>query len=198
MRFDVPAPGLAVYLALAGITLLAACLPLLLLRGKPLASRLRTAACAAALVLPFTAGLGWSVSHNTLELRDGQLVVRASYFYEYARDIAEFDLARARHGDRAALAPDGLGPRRNGISLPGYIAGRFGGRSGDRIDDGAGEGVGFDNREPLFVAVTDGEHLVYLPARHGQSLLVSVQEGEALLQALYRAAPAGSAQVGMN
>ncbi|WP_313167767.1 hypothetical protein [Massilia oculi] len=86
-----------------------------------------------------------------------------------------------------------------GISLPGYVAGRFGGRSGDSIDDGAGEGVGFDNRESLFVAVmTDGEHLVYLPARHGQSLLVSVQEGEALLQGLYRAAPAGAAQVGMN
>jgi hypothetical protein len=193
MRFDVPAPGLAPYLALAGITLLAACLPLLL-RGKPLATRLRTAACAAALVLPFTAGLGWSVSHNTLELRDGQVVVRASHFYEYARDIAEFDLARARHGDRADLMPDGLGARTNGISLPGYVAGRFGGRSGDSIDDG----VGIDNRESLFVAVTDGKRMVYLPARHGQSLLVSVEEGDALLQAMYRAAPASAVRVGVN
>jgi hypothetical protein len=107
-------------------------------------------------------------------------------------------LARVRHGDRAALGPDGLGPRRNGISLPGDVAGRFGGRSGDRIDDGAGGGAGFDSRELLFVAVTDGKHLVYLPARHGQSLSVSVQEGEALLQALYRSAPAGAAQVGMH
>ena len=198
MRFDVPAPGLAPYLALAGITLLAACLPLLLLRGKPLAARLRTAACAAALVLPFTAGLGWSVSHNTLELRDGQVVVRASHFYEYARDIAEFDLARARHGDRATLAPDGLGARRNGVSLPGYAAGRFGGPGGDRLDDRAGDGAGIDNRESLFVAVTDGKRMVYLPARHGQSLLVSVEEGDALLQALYRAAPARAARMSMN
>ena len=196
MRFDVPAPGLAPYLALAGITLLAACLPLLLLRGKPLAARLRTATCAAALVLPFTAGLGWNVSHNTVELRNGQLVVRASYFYEYARDIAEFDLARARHGDRAALAPDGLGARRNGISLPGYVAGRFGGPGGGRIDDRGGDGIGIDRS--LFVAVTDGNRLVYLPARHGQSLLLSVGDGEALLQALYRTAPAGAARVGMH
>lgn len=186
MLFTVPAPGPAPYLALAGITLLAACLPLLLLRGRPLAARLRTAACAAALVLPFTAALGWSVSHNTLELRDGQLVLRASHFYEYARDIAEFDLARARHGDRATLVPDGLGMRRNGIGLPGYAAGRFAGPAGA------------DNRESLFVAVTDGERLVYLPARHGQSLLVSVEEGDALLQALYRAAPAGGARAGIN
>ncbi|MDY0974079.1 hypothetical protein SOM61_03815 [Massilia sp. CFBP9012] len=198
MRFDVPAPGLAPYLALAGITLLAACLPLLLLCGKPLAARLRSAVCAAALVLPFTAGLGWSISHNTLELRDGQILVRGSYFYEYARDIGEFDLARARHGDRAALAPDGLGARRNGISLAGYAAGRFGGRSGDLIGASAGDSVGFDNRESLFVTVTEGEHMVYLPARHGQSLLVSVEEGDALLQALYRAAPAGAARVRMN
>ncbi len=186
MRFDMPALGLAPYLTLAGITLLAAALPLLLLRGRALAARLGAAAVAAALVAPFTAGLAWSLSHNSLELREGRLVVRASYFYEYERDIAEFDLARARHGDLAALAPDGLGVRRSGIGLPGYAAGRFAGPAGA------------DNRESLFVAVTDGECMVYLPARHGQSLLVSVGEGEALLQALYRLAPGGRARVGMD
>jgi len=49
-RATVAHPGSAsakVALAPAGITLLAACLPLLLLRGKPLAARLRNAACAA-------------------------------------------------------------------------------------------------------------------------------------------------------
>lgn len=181
MQFDMPAPGLAPYLTLMGITLLAAALPLLLLRKRALASRLRDAGLCGVLVLPFTAALGWSVSHNSIELRDGRLVVRASYFYEYARDIGEFDLARARQGERAALVPDGLGVRRNGIGLPGYLAGRFGG----------------GNRESLFVAATDQRRMVYLPARRGQSLLVSVEQGDALLNALYEAAPAVNARLGI-
>lgn len=173
MQFDMPAPGLAPYLTLIGITVLAALLPLLLLRKRSLTSRLRDAGFCGALVLPFTAALGWSVTHNSIELRDGQLVVRASTFYEYTRDIADVDLARARQGERAALAPDGLGVRRNGIGLPGYVAGRFGG----------------GNRESLFVAQTDARRMVYLPARRGQSLLISVEKGDELLKALYRAAP---------
>lgn len=179
MHFDMPAPGLAPYLTLIGITLLAALLPLLLLRKRPLASRLRDAGLCGALVLPFTAALGLSVAHNSIELRDGRLIVRASYFYEYARDIDDFDLARARQGERATLAPDGLGVRRNGIGLPGYTAGRFGG----------------GNRESLFVAATDTRRMVYLPARQGQSLLISVERGDELLKALYRVAPARQAQL---
>lgn len=180
MHFDMPAPGLAPYLTLIGITLLAAVLPLLVLRQRPLASRLCDAGLGVALVLPVTAALGWSVTHNSIELRDGQLVVRASYFYEYARDIGEFDLARARQGERATLVPDGLGVRRNGIGLPGYMAGRFGG----------------GNRESLFVAATDTRRMVYLPARKGQSLLISVEQGDELLKALYRAASTAQVQPG--
>lgn len=179
MRFDMPALGLAPYLSLAAIVLLAAALPGLVVRRKTLAANLRGALVVAALVLPVVLVLGLSMRHNTLELRDGQVVVRAGYFYEYARDIAEFDLARARQGSQAVLVPEGFGVRDNGIRLPGYAAGRF--------------GAGGDS---LFVAVTDSERLVYLPARHGQSLLVSVEQGNALLQALYRRGAAFGPRLG--
>lgn len=180
MRFDMPALGLAPYLTLAAIILLAAALPPLLVRRNTVVANLRGAALVAALVLPVILVLGMSMRHNTLELRDGQVVVRAGYFYEYARDIGEFDLARARHGSQAVLVPEGFGARDNGIRLPGYAAGRFGGAEGAR-----------DRSAGLFVAVTDSERLVYLPARHGQSLLVSVERGDALLQTLYRRAAQG-------
>lgn len=179
MQFDIPALGPAPYLTLIGLTLLVALLPVLLARRRTLGANLRSAAVVAALVLPVTLVLGLSMSRNSLELRDGQVVVRAGFFYEYARDIGEFDLAAARHGSRESLAPSGLGERANGIQLPGYVAGRF----------------AHGERGALFVALTDSERVVYLPARHGQSLMVSVAEAEQLLQTLYDRAPARTAQL---
>lgn len=180
MHFDIPALGPATYLTLGGITLLAAGLPLLLVRNRPARDRWQAALAAAALVLPCTAVLGWSLAHNSITLRDGQIVVRASLFYEYARNVADFDLARARQGSGSTIFPDGLGMRANGISLPGYAAGRFTG----------------SDRKALFVAVTDREHMVYLPARSGQSLLVSIEQGQDLLEHLYRNATKEGAATG--
>lgn len=177
MRFDIPALGLAPYLTLLGIALLAVALPLLLVRRNTVAANLRGAAVIGALLLPAVAVLGLSMAHNSLDVRSGQVVVRAGYFYEYARDIREFDLARARHGSAANVVPQGLGLRDNGIRLPGYAAGRF----------------SHGERGPLFVTVTDSERVVYLPARRGQSLLVSVEQGDELLQMLYDAAPGNMA-----
>ena len=183
MHFVIPALGPAPYLTLTGITLLAAALPLLLVRKKSRAANLRGAALIVALLLPVMAVLGSSMTHNSLEVRDGQVVVRAGYFYEYVRDIREFDLARARHGSQAAVAPQGLDLRHNGIRLPGYAAGRF--------SNGDAQGAA----ESLFVTMTDSERVVYLPATRGQSLLVSVEQGDELLQMLYDAAPAAGLQL---
>jgi hypothetical protein len=167
--FAVPAVGLSAYLTLVGITCFAAALPVLLARKRGLAARLKSGAAAGALVLPVTLLLALGLSKNTLEVREGQVVVRAGYFYEYARDIGEFDLARARHGSLASIDAAQLGLRDNGISLPGYAAGRF----------------TSEDRQPLFVAVTDRERVVYLPARDGRSLLVSVEQAERLLALLH-------------
>lgn len=167
--FDIPAVGLQAYLTLIGITCLAAALPMLLARKRSLPANLKSGAVAGALVLPVTLLLALGLSKNTLEVRDGQVVVRASYFYEYARDIGEFDLARARHGSLASIDAAQLGLRNNGISLPGYTAGRF----------------TSEDRQPLFVTMTDRERVVFLPARQGQSLLVSVEQADQLMALLH-------------
>jgi len=182
MRFAIPALGLAPYLTLLGMTLLMAAAPLIVLRKKSAAANLRGATVILALLLPAVAVLGLSMMHNSLDVRDGQLMVRAGYFYEYARDIREFDLARARFGSLASVTPRGLGERDNGIRLPGYAAGRF----------------SHDERGALFVTVTDSERVVFLPASRGQSLLVSVEQGDELLQMLYDAAPGRTPGAGMQ
>lgn len=186
MQFAIPTLGAAPYLTLVGITLAASAVPLLLLRRKSLAAILRAAAPVVALLLPAMAVLGASMASNSLEVRAGQVVVRAGFFYEYARDIREFDLARARHGSQAAIAPQALGRRDSGIRLPGYAAGRFSG------------GMRQGGPESLFVTVTDSERVVYLPASHGQSLLVSVEQGDELLQMLYDARSAGADVAGVS
>jgi hypothetical protein len=179
MEFDIPAVGAGPYLTLLGITLLAAALPMLLARKKSLKANLRNGATVGALVLPVTLLLGMGVSANSLSVRDGQVQVRASYFYEYARDIGEFDLSRARYGSYASISPAQFRVRDNGIRLPGYAAGRF----------------TADDRQPLFVAMTDSDKMVYLPAAKGQSLLVSVDQAERLLELLHGRATAPPMQL---
>ena len=168
-EFAIPAAGLSAYLTLIGITGLAAALPMLLARKRGLKAKLKSGAVAGALVLPVTLLVALGLSNNTLEVRGGLVVVSARYFYEYARDIGEFDLARARHGSLASIDAAQLGLRNNGISLPGYAAGRF----------------TSEDQQPLFVALTDRERVVYLPARQGQSLLVSVEQADQLLALLH-------------
>lgn len=180
--FHIPAVGPAAYLTLLGITLLAAVLPVLLARKRSVAANVKTGAVAGALVLPVTLLLAMGLSKNSLEVRDGQVQVRASYFYEYARDIGEFDLTQARHGSMASIEAARLGIRDNGISLPGYSAGRF----------------TSEDKQPLFVALTDRDKVVYLPARHGQSLLVSVDDGARLLGLLHDQAGARAVELSKN
>ncbi|MFC0251254.1 hypothetical protein [Massilia consociata] len=171
MTFDIPAAGSGPYLTLLGITLLPALLPVLLARRRTLAANLKTMLACVLLILPFTAFLAADVSRNSLQVRDGKVQVKAGYFREYERKLADFDLAGARHGNYAAIDPAQIAWRSNGVGLPGYLAGRFTG----------------EDRSKLFVVMTDRERVVYLPAKGGQSLLVSVKQGEQLLEALRNA-----------
>jgi len=165
--FAIPAVDVAVYWALLAIALLAVMSPLLVLRRDGAARTLRNVVRAALLILPLTGALGYTMADNELRLEGDRIVLRASHFYEEARPLADFDLARARAGSLASIPEARLGVRSNGISLPGYAAGRFAGQGG-----------------VVFALLTDRSRVVYLPARTGPSLLISVEHPEGFLATL--------------
>jgi hypothetical protein len=167
MAFAIPTVAAGVYLALFAIALLACAAPLLVLRRDGASRTARNMVLAAILILPLTGGLGYTMTDNELRLEDGKLVLHAAHFYEQARPLGEFDLARARAGTLASIPEARLGVRSNGISLPGYAAGRFAGREG-----------------AVFALLTDRSRVVWLPAKAGPSLLISVARPEAFLAAL--------------
>ncbi|QNA88031.1 hypothetical protein G4G28_05210 [Massilia sp. Dwa41.01b] len=72
-----------------------------------------------------------------------------------------------------------LGLRRNGIGLPGYAAGRFMG----------------PGKSTIFALLTDRSSVVFLPAKSGPSLLISVEQPQAFLAALRGTHPASAAAV---
>lgn len=167
MAFAIPAPDAWVYAALFAIALLACGAPLLVLRRDGPARTARNMALSAILILPLMGALGFTMSDNELRLEGGKLMLHAAHFYRHERPLAEFDLARARAGSLDAIPEARLGVRSNGISLPGYAAGRFTGKGG-----------------AVFALLTDRSRVVYLPARKGPSLLISVEEPERFLAAL--------------
>ena len=174
MEFTIPAPAAWVYAALFAIALLACGAPLLVLRRDGPARTLRNVALAAILIVPLVSALGFTMSDNELRLEDGKLVLHAAHFYQHERPLSEFDLERAQAGSLDAIPEARLGARSNGISLPGYAAGRFARQGGGAV----------------FALLTDRDRVVYLPARTGTSLLISVGQPERLLAAL-RAQKAG-------
>jgi hypothetical protein len=167
MVFAIPAVDSRVYAALFAIALLACAAPLLVLRRDGPARTLRNVALAAILIVPLTAALGYTMSDNELRIEGDRIVLHAAHFYGHERPIAEFDLERARAGSLASIPEARLGTRSNGISLPGYAAGRFAGQGG-----------------AVFALLTDRSRVVYLPARRGPSLLISVGQPERFLAAL--------------
>ena len=174
MPYEIPPAGISAYAALFGITLLAAGLPLFLIRKQGLAAALKTSAIVAALVLPFTLGIASTLSHNELRIKGENLSVRAAYFYDYSRNIDDFDLSRAQVGTYQSIADGQLKWRRNGLGLPGMNAGRFSTTQG-RV---------------LFALLTDRSSVLYLPAKTGPSLLVSLENPAAVLADLKQRASA--------
>ncbi|HEY0488159.1 MAG TPA: hypothetical protein VGD30_01470 [Telluria sp.] len=174
MHYDIPFDATGAYAALSFITLLAASLAWILTRKQGRRAALKNSAIAAALVLPFTLGIASTLSHNALTINEKNLSVRAAYFYDYARNIDDFDLARAQFGTYQSIADGQLKWRRNGLGLPGMNAGRYSTTRG----------------KVLFALLTDRSSVLYLPAKTGPSLLVSLENPAAVLAVLEQRASA--------
>lgn len=100
-------------------------------------------------------------------LDDGRLVVKAAMF-THRLDVSALDLARARIVDldeRTELRP---GLKSFGMSLPGFQAGWF------LLRD----------RSRGFCLVTSRRRVLWLPAHAGSSLLLSLEQPQAMLDAL--------------
>jgi hypothetical protein len=165
---EIPFDGLRAYAALLGITLLAACVPLFWIRKEGLRGALQKSAIAAALVLPFTLGIAWTLSKNELRIDDKTLTLRAAYFYNYSRNLDDFDLSRAQAGTYQSIPDAQLKWRRNGLGLPGISAGRFS-TMRDKL---------------VFTLLTDRDNVLYLPAKTGPALLVSLENPAPVLASL--------------
>ena len=168
MQFAIAPVGNGVFWSMAAITLLAVAAPLLVIRRDGLAVCMKNVLLAAVLILPFTVTLAYSVHDNALRVEGGKILLRAAHFYEHDRLLSDFNLDAARIGNYSAIDEARLGARRNGIHMPGYTAGRF-----------AGSGHGL-----VFAVMTDRSQVVFLPARVGPSLLVSVEQPEQFLATL--------------
>lgn len=171
MRFDVPPPpahAWAVLLALGG--------------GLPLAGvglaawlepeargGLRSAWPVLLLVPLLLAWLSWAMRRRVVQLRDGVLDVRAA-MYRRRVQVADIDLPRARIVDLSEHTELRPSLKTNGMSLPGFHAGRF------RLRRAPGR---------AFCLLTDGRRVLWLPLRDSeQQLLLSLEKPHALLDAL--------------
>lgn len=170
MSFEIPSPSYSAYVTLVGITLLAACVPFFGIRKEGFATVLKKSFIAVLLVVPFTLGIAWTINDNAFDMSGKNLSVRAAYFYNYSRSLDDFYLSKAQLGSYQSIAEAKLKWRQSGVGLPGINAGRFSTNEGDSI----------------FVMLTDRSQVLYLPARSGDSLLISVSDATAVLEALKR------------
>lgn len=171
MTFDVLSPGYMPYATLVGITLIAACIPLLWARKEGYAVVLRKSAIGALLVAPITFGIAFTVNKNTFEMSGQNISICAAYFDNYSGNLDNFDLDSAQVGSFQSIPEAKLKWRRAGIGLPGLNAGNF------STSDG----------RSIFVILTDASSVLYLPAKTGASLLISVRNPTEVLEVLKRA-----------
>jgi hypothetical protein len=106
-------------------------------------------------------GLMMSMTRSSVQITDGELIVRGS-FYKRAIPLADIDRSTiAVHDEKDK--PE-LGLRSNGVGLPGYSAGWFRTRSGVRTFAvyGGGQHVSFSTRDGVLhvVGATDGKRLM--------------------------------------
>ncbi len=111
-----------------------------------------------------------SAAQAEIALRDGALVVRAS-FYGRTIPLAEVDVAGATRLDLGQKGPKSLRRRTNGIGMPGLAAGWY------RLADG----------EKALVFVTDKHKAVYVPTRRGFAVVISPADPDGFLHALRHA-----------
>lgn len=112
-------------------------------------------------------GIGWSLRRCSVAIEDGHLLVKAGLF-RTKRRTADFDLNAARIvnlKDAPTLKP---GLKLFGLWLMGYAGGYFWLR----------------DRSTAFVLLTDASRVLVLPDRKGRKLLLSMEQPQALLDAL--------------
>ncbi len=120
-------------------------------------------------LLSMFAWFAWSSRHATVEVSPEGLSVRGAM---YGRSIA---LDRLKPDEAASIqiisGDNRLVTRTNGAGLPGYLAGWFRSASGEKV----------------LAFVTDKRRVAYLPTTEGYSVMVSVEEPQALIAAVRRA-----------
>lgn len=117
-------------------------------------------------------GIGWSLRRQSVALEDGHLVVKAGLF-STKRRTADLDLMAARIvslKDAPTLKP---GFKLFGLWLMGYAGGYFWLR----------------DSSVAFVLLTDARRVLVLPDRKGRKVLLSMEQPQALLDALRTVAP---------
>ena len=161
-EFNVVAPDPRGAVLVAGIAMVAACLPFVLLaREQP---ALWIGAVVMAVVLGF---VFWSTTRNGIALDGTTLRIRAG-LHRSAVDVATLDLDAARIVDLAAEPTLKPMLKTFGTAMPGYQAGHF------RLRD----------RGRAFLLVTERKKVLVLPERSGRRLLLSLERPQALLDAL--------------
>lgn len=168
MDIAVPPPPRSADLFMLGVWLLAGALPLVnaARQGWKKAARfsLMVLLGIAPLILPYL----YVVRANAVEVAEGRLHVQAGYFYELFRSVDDFRLDEAVAAPLSEIPQARLGSRLVGIGAPGYSAGRFSMAAGGQA----------------FVLLTDPQRTVFLPAKAGPSLIVSVQDPQGFLALL--------------
>ena len=109
----------------------------------------------------------YSSRHVRFEVDQRSLHIRGDI---YGRDIKLSDLVLSEAKEIDLEQSPGYRPvlRTNGTGLPGYKAGWFKLRNGEKA----------------LLFVTDNRQVTYVPTRQGYSLLMSVEDGPAFLEAL--------------
>jgi hypothetical protein len=125
-------------------------------------------AFAAMLVTPIVL---WRIGHRSVRLGDDGLRIR-TLPWPRTLPLASIDLEQAQMVDLEARRELWPSIKIAGSRMPGYRAGRF------RLRDG----------RYASVIVTDPKRVLFMPLRDGKVILLSVERGEALLDAMRRRA----------
>lgn len=172
MDIGVPSPPLSAYLLPLAVWLLGSALPLVKLRSQGWAKTRRYCLWTLLGLAPLTLPYLYVVRANAVDVTDGRIRVQAGFFYEQDRPVADFDLAAAATGAWRDLPQARISARLNGIGTYGYNAGHHALSAGGMA----------------FLMVTDARRTLFLPARNGPALLLSVNDPQALLDQLKRQA----------
>ena len=116
----------------------------------------------------------WAATHGTVRLRDGGLQLDVP-IYGRVIPVADLDLGAAQVVDLTGDSPLRPRIRSNGLGVPGYGLGWF------RLADGS----------RALTALSRRTGVLHLPTASGYVLLISVEDPQALLAALARAASLG-------